>query len=205
MSPLGEEEVGRAVCGLGTLSNMAFDRPGNYAVDVRVEKIIRRWDVAAVDGKVFDNGCMRGRSFWKTTLASAWPWWSPTSGRYRFSSIVELPTESSGSEPGSGLTACSFPRPTPTRGQGISSPPTDTTSTRDVFLGLTPVVTDFLIDGIAGAIEDAAFDLQPAEAGWIFEPVWDFTYNRSFEAYERNTSFPLRTAARRARRENRDR
>ena len=56
------------------------------------------------------------------------------------------------------------------------------------FSGFDPVVTDFLIDGIAGAIEDAAFDLQPAEAGWIFEPVWDFTYNRSYEAYERNTS-----------------
>ena len=56
------------------------------------------------------------------------------------------------------------------------------------FSGFDPVVTDFLIDGIAGAIEDAAFDLQPAEAGWIFKPVWDFTYNRSYEAYERNTS-----------------
>ncbi len=56
------------------------------------------------------------------------------------------------------------------------------------FAGFDPVVTDFLIDGIAGAIEDAASDLQPAEAGWRFEPVWDFTYNRSYEAYERNTS-----------------
>ncbi|MCH7891309.1 MAG: neutral/alkaline non-lysosomal ceramidase N-terminal domain-containing protein, partial [Gemmatimonadetes bacterium] len=56
------------------------------------------------------------------------------------------------------------------------------------FLGFDPVVTDFLIDGIAGAIEDAASDLQPARAGWRFEPVWDFTFNRSYEAYERNTS-----------------
>ena len=56
------------------------------------------------------------------------------------------------------------------------------------FAGFDPVVTDFLIDGIAGAIEDAASDLQPAEAGWRFEPVWDFTYNRSYAAYERNTS-----------------
>ena len=54
------------------------------------------------------------------------------------------------------------------------------------FVGFDPVVTDFLIDGIAGAIEDAASDLQPAQAGWRFEPVWDFTYNRSYEAYERN-------------------
>ena len=56
------------------------------------------------------------------------------------------------------------------------------------FVGFDPVVTDFLIDGIAGAIEDAASDLQPARAGWRFEPVWDFTFNRSYEAYERNTS-----------------
>ena len=56
------------------------------------------------------------------------------------------------------------------------------------FIGFDPVVTDFLIDGIAGAIEDAASDLQPAQAGWRFEPVWDFTFNRSYEAYERNTS-----------------
>ncbi len=56
------------------------------------------------------------------------------------------------------------------------------------FAGFDPVVTDFLIDGIAGAIEDAASDLQPAQAGWRFEPVWDFTFNRSYEAYERNTS-----------------
>ena len=56
------------------------------------------------------------------------------------------------------------------------------------FVGFDPVVTDFLIDGIAGAIEDAASDLQPARAGWRFEAVWDFTFNRSYEAYERNTS-----------------
>ena len=56
------------------------------------------------------------------------------------------------------------------------------------FVGFDPVVTDFLIDGIAGAIEDAASDLQPARAGWRFEPVWDFTFNRSYQAYERNTS-----------------
>ena len=56
------------------------------------------------------------------------------------------------------------------------------------FLGFDPVVTDFLIDGIAGAVEDAASDLQPAIAGWRFEAVWDFTFNRSYEAYERNTS-----------------
>ncbi len=56
------------------------------------------------------------------------------------------------------------------------------------FAGFDPVVTDFLIDRIAGAIEDAALDLQPARAGWRFEPVWDFTFNRSYEAYERNTS-----------------
>ena len=56
------------------------------------------------------------------------------------------------------------------------------------FVGFDPVVTDFLIDGIAGAIEDAVSDLQPARAGWRFEPVWDFTFNRSYEAYERNTS-----------------
>jgi neutral ceramidase len=56
------------------------------------------------------------------------------------------------------------------------------------FPGFDPVVTDFLIDGIASAIEDAASDLQPAQAGWNFEPVWDFTFNRSYEAYERNTS-----------------
>ena len=56
------------------------------------------------------------------------------------------------------------------------------------FVGFDPVVTDFLIDGIAGAIVDAASDLQPARAGWRFEPVWDFTFNRSYEAYERNTS-----------------
>ena len=56
------------------------------------------------------------------------------------------------------------------------------------FVGFDAVVTDFLIDGIAGAIEDAASDLQPAQAGWRFEPVWDFTFNRSYEAYERNTS-----------------
>ena len=55
------------------------------------------------------------------------------------------------------------------------------------FAGFDPVVTDFLIDGIAGAVEDAASDLQPARAGWRFEPVWDFTFNRSYEAYERNT------------------
>jgi len=54
------------------------------------------------------------------------------------------------------------------------------------FIGFDPVVTDFLINGIAGAIEDAASDLQPAQAGWRFEPVWDFTFNRSYEAYERN-------------------
>ena len=54
------------------------------------------------------------------------------------------------------------------------------------FIGFDSVVTDFLIDGIAGAIEDAASDLQPAQAGWRFEPVWDFTFNRSYEAYERN-------------------
>ena len=56
------------------------------------------------------------------------------------------------------------------------------------FIGFDPVVTDFLIDGIAGSIDDAASDLQPARAGWHFEPVWDFTFNRSYEAYERNTS-----------------
>ena len=56
------------------------------------------------------------------------------------------------------------------------------------FVGFDPVVTDFLIDGIAGAIEDAASDLQPARAGWRFEAVWDFTFNRSYEAYEQNTS-----------------
>ena len=56
------------------------------------------------------------------------------------------------------------------------------------FVGFDPVVADFLIDGIAGAIEHAASDLQPARAGWRFEPVWDFTFNRSYEAYERNTS-----------------
>ena len=56
------------------------------------------------------------------------------------------------------------------------------------FPGFDPVVTDFLIDGIAGAIEDAASDLQPARAGWRFEPVWDFTFNRSYEAYERNSA-----------------
>jgi len=56
------------------------------------------------------------------------------------------------------------------------------------FAGFDPVVTDFLIDGIAGAIEDAASDLRPARAGWRFEPVWDFTFNRSYGAYERNTS-----------------
>jgi len=56
------------------------------------------------------------------------------------------------------------------------------------FAGFDPVITAFLIDGIAGAIEDAASDLQPAQAGWRFEPVWDFTFNRSYEAYERNTA-----------------
>ena len=56
------------------------------------------------------------------------------------------------------------------------------------FVGFDPVVTDFLIEGIAGAIEDAASDLQPAQAGWRFEPVWDFTFNRSYEAYQRNTA-----------------
>ena len=56
------------------------------------------------------------------------------------------------------------------------------------FVGFDLVVAEFLIDGIAGAIEDAASDLQPARAGWRFEPVWDFTFNRSYEAYERNTS-----------------
>ena len=56
------------------------------------------------------------------------------------------------------------------------------------FVGFDPVVTAFLIDGISGAIEDAASDLQPARGGWRFEPVWDFTFNRSYGAYERNTS-----------------
>ena len=68
------------------------------------------------------------------------------------------------------------------------------------FVGFDPVVTDFLIDGIAGAIEDATSDLQPARAGWRFEAVWDFTFNRSYEAYERNTSPRVRVNPAAARR-----
>jgi neutral ceramidase len=56
------------------------------------------------------------------------------------------------------------------------------------FAGFDPVVADFVIDGIAGAIEDAAGDLRPAKAGWRVEPVWDFSFNRSFEAWQRNTA-----------------
>ncbi len=56
------------------------------------------------------------------------------------------------------------------------------------FPGFDPDVTAFVVDGIAGAIEDAAMDLRPARAGWRFEPVWDFTFNRSYEAYERNSA-----------------
>ena len=56
------------------------------------------------------------------------------------------------------------------------------------FPGFDPDVTAFVVDGIAGAIEDAARDLRPARAGWRFEPVWDFTFNRSYEAYERNSA-----------------
>ncbi len=56
------------------------------------------------------------------------------------------------------------------------------------FPGFDPAVSEFLIDGIAGAVEDAASDLQPAQAGWRSEPVWDFTFNRSYEAYSRNSN-----------------
>jgi neutral ceramidase len=60
------------------------------------------------------------------------------------------------------------------------------------FPGFDPMVAEFLIEGISGAIEDAAADLQPARAGWAFEAVWDFTFNRSFAAYERNTAPRIR-------------
>jgi neutral ceramidase len=60
------------------------------------------------------------------------------------------------------------------------------------FPGFDPAVARLLIDGISGAIEDAASDLQPAKAGWTFEQVWDFTFNRSYEAYQRNTSPRIR-------------
>ena len=56
------------------------------------------------------------------------------------------------------------------------------------FRGFDSAVAEFLIDGIAGAVEDAASDLRPARAGWRSEPVWDFTFNRSYEAYDRNSS-----------------
>ena len=60
------------------------------------------------------------------------------------------------------------------------------------FQGFDPAVAGFVIDGISGAIEDAAADLQPAKAGWNFEPIWDFTFNRSYEAYQRNASPRIR-------------
>ena len=56
------------------------------------------------------------------------------------------------------------------------------------FPGFDPELTDFLVDGIAGAIEDASGDLRPARAGWRFESVWDFTFNRSYEAFARNSA-----------------
>ena len=56
------------------------------------------------------------------------------------------------------------------------------------FAGFDSVVAEFLVESIAAAVEEAASDLQPARAGWRFESVWDFTVNRSFEAFARNPS-----------------
>jgi neutral ceramidase len=54
------------------------------------------------------------------------------------------------------------------------------------FAGFDATVTEFLVDRITKAVEGAVADLEPAKAGWRLEPVWDFTFNRSYEAYERN-------------------
>jgi neutral ceramidase len=56
------------------------------------------------------------------------------------------------------------------------------------FRGFDSLVAEFIIDGISGAIEDAANDMKPAKAGWRMEPVWDFTFNRSYEAFEKNST-----------------
>ena len=56
MGTLGEEEIGgpsggRACRTAPDHPHMVLDRPGDYAVDVGVEEIVGRWDVAAVDGE----------------------------------------------------------------------------------------------------------------------------------------------------------
>ena len=56
------------------------------------------------------------------------------------------------------------------------------------FSGFDATVAEFIIQGITRAVVQAAGDLQPAKAAWRLEPVWDFTFNRSYQAFQRNAS-----------------
>ena len=52
--------------------------------------------------------------------------------------------------------------------------------------GYDPALADFLVSGIAHAVQAAYDDLRPARAGWLFHSLVGFTRNRSMDAYCRN-------------------
>jgi neutral ceramidase len=58
--------------------------------------------------------------------------------------------------------------------------------------GFDPAMVDFLADRIAAAVEHAAAHLTRAVAGWIQQPVWGLTRNRSRIAWQQNPHAPGR-------------
>jgi len=52
--------------------------------------------------------------------------------------------------------------------------------------GFDPAVVQFLADRVASAVREASQGMARAAAGWVQEPVWGFTRNRSLETHTRN-------------------
>src|SRR5690606_4219809 len=62
----------------------------------------------------------------------------------------------------------------------------DEFGTGDAAAGFDPDMLDFLAEGIAGAVADAARDLRPAAIAWGSAPFWGHTRNRALEAHRLN-------------------